>query len=359
MTRTSATPAPGAGHLPSPETDSLLVLDAMTGSRSGTMRLLRSDPSIGAPLLGRVQLAQAGAGAMSDTIPLPPGPGSSEAARRIARGGVIGLGVGGAAISGAEALREVRDHEAPGYVEDALQRFNLNRNSVADVFATRAYAWAVTQAPWHYFWHFEYDLNFSGAVNEAFAQSLMRYEREYPGTLGAAVTRNDPAAWMVIDDLLRRASPGGVPATTVVDRTSIVDDKLSAKQARYAAHITLPAQGRWRIHHLIPFAVVKDLPEDAQHAFVAAGWELDRAQNLIALPFDQATYQNWPNFSLLPRHDSSHPVYSGEVARYIAPIAARASAVTPTRLLAELTALELALRGHLLRRLRRIHPRLL
>ena len=229
------------------------------------------------------------------------------------------------------------------------------------MFAARAYAWATTQGPWHYFWHFEYDLGFSGQVNEAFGQALMRYEREYPGTLGAAVSRNDPAAWAIIDDLLRRASPASVPAGMILerDRTSSVDDALSAKPSRYAARITVPVQGRWRIHHLIPFAVVAALLPDAQRAFVTAGWQLDRAQNLIALPFDQWTYENWPNFSILPRHDSAHPMYSLEVQGYVTPIAAHATAISPMRLLAELTALETALKAHLLRRLRRIHPRLL
>ena len=189
----------------------------------------------------------------------------------------------------------------------------------------------------------------------------MRHEREYPGTLGAAVVQNNQQAWDVITGLLERSSAAvGVNQPIVVAsiRHSDVDEALSAKPSRYNAAASMPELGIWRVHHLIPFSVVARLPLAAQQAFVAAGWNIDRAENLIPLPANSATYTGPPNFSLLPIHDSGHGQYNAQVGLWIAPIAARAVQQTPAETLADLTALETQLRAYLLVRLAEVHPRL-
>lgn len=356
------------GVLPGRADDALAVLDAMTGSRTATMQLLQGNHQPGIGLFGPtdmaarpIQLAQAAGAAAPASRPIPR-PGMDPAARRALGQAGGGLALGAAAIGAEQAMREARERSDGETTEQAFETFRLDRNKLADVFAARAYSWAKFYGPWAYFWYFDYNLGWTGPVNETFAQAVMRHEREYPGTLGSAVTQSNQQAWDVITGLLERSSAAvGVDQQIIAERNrySSVDDALSAKPSRYNAAAKVPPLGIWRIHHLIPFAVVAGLPVPAQQAFVAAGWNLDRAENLIPLPANNATYTGPPNFSVLPIHAGGHGQYNIQVGLWIGPIAARAVLQSPAQTLTDLTAFENQLRAYLLVRLGQIHPRLL
>jgi hypothetical protein len=66
-------------------------------------------------------------------------------------------------------------------------------------------------------------------------------------------------------------------------------------------------------HHLLPFAIVTGLPAAVQQAMANAGWKMDSAENLIALPANLPTYDSPANTPKVPIHNSAHPRYSNDV----------------------------------------------
>jgi hypothetical protein len=85
---------------------------------------------------------------------------------------------------------------------------------------------------------------------------------------------------------------------------------------------------------------------------------MNSADNVIALPADELTYNSPPNLRLLPWHNTNHPRYSADVAAALAPIAATATTVPPATLRAQLQALDYRFKTQLVRNRRFYHPRL-
>jgi hypothetical protein len=106
------------------------------------------------------------------------------------------LGSIGLALTAAELLSAMDRSRERGSVEDALKKFNLDRESIRDVLAARAYVWGKNEAPGAYF-----RLPWTGPVNEAVAQALLANEIVHSGMLGAA-TRGDREAGASIDRLV-------------------------------------------------------------------------------------------------------------------------------------------------------------
>ncbi|MFV0625221.1 AHH domain-containing protein [Sphingomonas sp. ac-8] len=202
-----------------------------------------------------------------------------------------------------------------------MKRFSLNREDPTHLLSARAYVWGKNMAPLVFF-----SVPFSGPANENVAQAIGRFERDNPGTLGLA-TRGDRNAMRavraVVDAAL--ASGGGVFAPVAVERrASKVDPALSTYSFRARAAVNLKQGNRsWVAHHLLTFSGVAKLPLTTQQAMVAAGWKLDRPENLMALPANLAAWIAPPNFGLnLPYHSGNHPLYNARVDAALARIAA-------------------------------------
>lgn len=109
----------------------------------------------------------------------------------------------------------------------------------------------------------------------------------------------------------------------VFERSSSVDPALSAYSTRareVVAALTERLPQNWQAHHEIPFNVVAKQPIAFQEALVDAGWIMDSAENLAALPADRESYGAPPNNFALPMHNGSHPNYDAMVRDMLAPI---------------------------------------
>ena len=340
--------APGAwgGSLPGDHEQAMLVLDALSGGRTATNAFRSGTGLPGAELAGpqpeRIQLAQANTGTMSDGG--PGWGGLMGPAGRVLRGG-------NALLSASQALQEIRRAAERAQVESALSRFGLNRNSVADVYAARAYVWSKNFAGSTY-----WDVPYSGPINERVAVAIMRHERDNPGTLGL-MTNGDGRARAAIDAIVAAAVAGTSLAGPVVleRRKSIVADPELSTDSRIARGILrITGNQSWIAHHLIPFAVVANLPNSLQLAMAAAHWTMDSAENLIALPKNQATYLGPTNVPRHPWHAGSHPRYSADVAARVGPLAG----TTGNALRRALLAIELHFRQELVANIARYHQML-
>jgi hypothetical protein len=187
---------------------------------------------------------------------------------------------------------------------------------------------------------------FSGEKNERAAEGLMRLERAAPGTLGAGMQGEAGARAMVETTIA--AALGG----EALERTSSVDPALSANSTRARGLAAATAGGmltqRWQAHHLVPFDSIASLPPALQTKMAAAGWKMDSAENLIALPADPATFQGPPNNGALPMHNGSHPRYSSFVNGQLGYLRAHHQSMNPAQIRAELDRIETHMQTELL-----------
>lgn len=331
----------------------LQLLDRLSGNRMTTAAMIRGEwigGGIGAGTAGgaTVHLAQATGGTMTlpqggggQTLPLP---------RTVPGGGVR---IGPWILTVEQLLREVQASGERRQVEDAMQRFNLNRADPVDILAARAYVWTRNMAPLTFF-----TFPASGEVNERAARMMMEHERGNPGTLGLA-SRGDPSAQAAVRAIIDAAMAGqAIPTAGVFARTSQVHGNLSTTSRAAWAALGLRNPGMWQAHHLIPFAVVAAMPANVQLAIAASGWVMDSAENLIALPANWPTYVGPYNRTILPIHNTSHSIYSTHITGQCAALIAMAPRGAHPAIRAELLRIEDAGRSYLRQKLPQIHPRL-
>jgi hypothetical protein len=224
-----------------------------------------------------------------------------------------------------------------------ISRFGLNRDDASDVLAARAYVWA------HWFGPISFpNLPWSGPLHERTCEAIMRYERERPGTLGLAV-RGNLAATAAISQIVDETTAGALDENlAILERTSSVAPALSTSSSKARTILGNPNLQSWQAHHLIPFAVMASQPVPVQQKIVAAGWVMDSAENLIALPANYATFIAPPNSRLLPQHSGSHMVYDADVRAALVPVVFGSLTMTPAALRAALMAVETQMRGWLI-----------
>jgi hypothetical protein len=306
-------------QMPNDIASAYAILDGFTGSRSATTAMLNGSRWPGAELAGPdlraaarpIRIAAAGALAVTDvgSITLPSI--GDVAVERLLTGA---LRIGGVVFTAAILLNDLSAGATRTQVLAAISRFDLDPNQAADVLAARAYVTTRTYLPGVYL-----NLPWTGPVLDRTAEAIMRYERERPGTMMLA-GRGNPAAVAAISQLVAEGTAGGLDGVIVAERTSAVDPALSTNSATRRAILGLTAGQLWQAHHLIPFAVMANQPVPFQRAVVAAGWRMDSAENLIALPANFATYIAPPNNRTLPCHNSAHPVYDADVSAALVPV---------------------------------------
>jgi len=330
------------GHpLPSDYTQALLVLDALSGDRSATSAMLRGDRWIGAEFAGappeRIQFAQTNTGTMNDSGPSMGGP--------LGRGATMLRG-GNALLSAAQVMQQIEQGVERAQVEAALARFQMDRRSVADLYAARAYVWGHNWAP-RSWWSVPY----SGPINERVAQAIMRHERDNPGTLGLMV-RGHRGSVAALDAIVAAAVVGAPLAGPIVlerRRSDVAHPALSTDSDVTRAALRITGNQSWIAHHLIPFAVMESLLEPVQRAIAASGWTMDSAENLIALPRNFPTYSGFPNNARLPYHAGAHFQYS-RIVRGRLQVLSTSFSDMPGRIRPTLLALEQSLRSELVTR---------
>ena len=183
----------------------------------------------------------------------------------------------------------------------------------------------------------------------------MRYEREHPGTAGLA-TRGNAAAIAAIDTLIGETVSGVLHSPEIVYsvRPSAVDNALDANASVARSLCGNPSYQSWQAHHLIPFAVMANLPDRVQRTIVASGWKMDSVENLVALPANYASFIGPPNLQSLPQHSGSHVAYA-DVRVALVPVVAGATSMGAQALRVALSAVETLQRDRLVQR--RYHPR--
>jgi A nuclease family of the HNH/ENDO VII superfamily with conserved AHH len=316
-------------QMPADIASAYAILDGLTGSRSATMAMLDGTRWPGAELAGPdlpraaprpIRIAGAGALAMTDagSIALP---SIGDVAVERLLGGA--LRIGGAVFTAAILLNDVSAGATRAQVLAAIARFGLDPNQAADVLAARAYVTTRTYLPGVYL-----NLPWTGPVLDRTAEAIMRYERERPGTMMLA-GRGNPAAVAAISQLVAEYTAGVLDAVMIAERTSAVDPALSTSSANARAILGLAVGQLWQAHHLIPFAVMANLPVPFQQAVVTAGWRMDSAENLIALPANLATYMAPPNSATLPMHNSAHPGYDADVSAALVPVVTAGLPIIP------------------------------
>ena len=239
------------------------------------------------------------------------------------------IGAAGGIATASAIMQEIQRSAERRQVEAAIQRFRLDPNDAAQLLSARAYVWGRNIAPM-LFW----DVPYTGETNDRVAQAIGRFERDNPGTLGAA-TYGSAAAQKAIAEVVREAvaAHGGIFAPPVLEyRASAVDPALSASGTRARAAANIQRGNRsWIAHHLLTFMAVARLPGAVQQHFVAAGWKMDSAENLIALPANLATYLSLGPTPLLPYHAGAHPNYTARVDAALAAVTASPATGQPLR----------------------------
>lgn len=292
------------------------ILHDLPGDLASAMRVL--EDMFGGP--GQVRATAAGAswpGGIGAAGRAEAGAALRGAAGALPRGAI---GAAGGIATASAIMQEIQRSAERAQVEAAIQRFRLDTNDAAQLLSARAYVWGRNIAPM-LFW----DVPYTGETNERVAQAIGRFERDNPGTLGAA-TYGSAAAQRAIAEVVREAvaAHGGIFAPPVVEyRASSVNSALSTSSTAARKAVNIRKGNRsWIAHHLLTFNAVKNLPVPVQNHFVAAGWEMDSAENLIALPANLATYLAQGPTPPLPYHAGSHPNYTSRVDAALASIAA-------------------------------------
>ena len=343
-----AEPLPGAAQ------SAMAALRVVGGDPASTDALSSGKTWPGAALAGvgtqaPVQLAQAGTAALGG---FGQGAGriSSDAAPALERAPAGALRVGGAMVTASMLLQALQKLAERRQVEAAMARFQLSNRSVADLLAARAYVWGRNRAPM-LFWKVPY----SGPENERVAEGLMRFEQAQPGTLGRA-TSGDAGARTAIQGVVEQALRATAAAPDTYHRTSTVDPALSADSTVARRLLKTELSPSWQAHHLIPFAAMAGLSAGFQRAVVAAGWKMDSAENLIALPANFPTYVGPVNATVLPIHMGPHPIYQMRLQGLLISLAARAPPLSGETLRSALASVEAAMRDYLLLRIGPVHP---
>jgi len=347
------------------------ILDAATGSRQATLAMLRDTRWPGADLAAPeysaaavsvgiaqagarpIRIAQAGGGTIrlaqgpgAGTIPFPPGGAGTTitigdvTVERLAGGA---LRIGGVVFTAAILLAGIRPARERAEVLNVIARFGLDQSQAADVLAARAYVAAHSFLPISF-----PNLPYEGPVLDRTCEAIMRYERERPGTAGLA-WRGNLAAIAAISQIVDEITAGALDENpNILERTSSVAPALSTSSSKARAILGNPALQYWQAHHLIPFAVMASQPVPAQLKIVAAGWVMDSAENLIALPANYATYIAPPNLRLLPWHSGAHTMYNADVSAALVPVVFGSLTMPPPALRTALLAVENNQRGLLL-----------
>ena len=248
------------------------MIDCLTGSRAATMAMLQGDRLIGMDAPPAMMSAPAGAMILLGATAQPGAAAIPRGAVRI-RGGIW---------TAAQVAQWIEALAERSQVWAAMSRFQLDRNSAADLLAARAYVWARNMLPMNArYWN---KVPMSGFFNDWVAEEVLRYERAHPGTAMAA-TQGDAAALRAIDEIVNRiaVATGAEDSPNVLERTSAVSSALSANGTRARTLLGIAGNQRWQAHHIIPFATVARLPAAAQQAIAASGWRMDSLVNLIAL----------------------------------------------------------------------------
>ena len=319
------------GPPPGGEGTALGVLDGLAGTRSAALDLLWDRAWPGADIAGvaafrprPIRLARAQAATVDDFAPPTPGFSAPKGAV-IVEGAIV---TAAAVLAGIDAIRE------RAAVEDVIRRHGLDRSSAADLLAARAYVWTMWMAPWSH-----RDLPYSGPASARAAELILRYEQTHPGTTGLAVSGRSRAAMASIDALIREAV-AGAEIFEPLQRTSAVDKALGTTSKAARSILRLRTGQQWVAHHLIPFGVMVSMPVPVQKAIVAAGWVMDTAENLMALPGNLQAYMSQPTQPPRPYQQGPHPNYDADVAGYLAVIATAGTPMSGPALRAALLAVE-------------------
>ena len=205
------------------------ILHDLPGDLASAMRVL--EDMFGGP--GPVRATAAGAS----------WPGGIGAAGRAEAGAALrdalprrAIGAAGGIATASAIMQEIQRSAERAQVETAIQRFRLDPTDAAQLLSARAYVWGRNIAPF-LFW----DVPYTGETNERVAQAIGRFERDNPGTLGAA-TYGSAAAQKAIAQVVREAvaAHGGIFAPPVLEyRASSVNSALSTSStaARTAVNI--------------------------------------------------------------------------------------------------------------------------
>jgi hypothetical protein len=354
------------GPMPADLASAYAVLDSLTGSRSATMAMLGDTRWPGATLAApelvptamSMRMAQAGAGpiriaqAGAAAIEIAPPAGTTitigdVTVERLAGGA---LRIGGIALTAAMLLAAFDSARERAEVLGVLTRFGLDQGQAADVLAARAYVWA------HWFGPIAFpNMPWAGPVHERTCEAIMRYERERPGTAGLA-SRGNLAAIAAISQIVDEMTAGALDENpAILERRSTVDPALSTSSSKARTILGNPGLQSWQAHHLIPFAVMASQLVPFQQKVVAAGWVMDSAENLIALPANYATFIAPPNSRILPQHSGSHMVYDADVRAALVPVVFGSINMKPAELRTALGGVETEMRRRLIAR--RYHPR--
>jgi hypothetical protein len=211
----------------------------------------------------------------------------------VARLGRAGLLTFGAALLDSSVVRSAHDQ-----ISKAVVRFGLDSSRSADVIAASAYVWSryalplLTQAP------------FQGPALDAASRAVMRFALARPGAFVA--TRQDSKSFSLVID----AANAGLSDYAAESRARPpgVDPALQTKSYRArAAIISQLKTGQMQAHHLIPASVWgknADITVLAQQA----GWYQDNPSNLIALPANAKTREEFGY--TLPVHNGDHDIYN-------------------------------------------------
>ena len=127
-------------------------------------------------------------------------------------------------------------------------------------------------------------------------------------------------------ELLNQAKPELVESTRTSPTGSRALSTVSSAARAVAANPRRLEQ--WQAHHLIPFNVANnaEFVGKMQQATLA-GWKMDSAENVIALPATKQAFEGPPNNEMLPQHSRSHSQYDEVVKSLLRP--ELASANTP------------------------------
>ena len=219
--------------------------------------------------------------------------------------GVARLGRAGLLVFGAALLDGLDARSAQEQVANAVARFGLDPGRPADVTAASAYVWSryalpmLTEAP------------FRGAALDAASQAVMRFVLVNPGAF-VAMRQNSKSSQLII-----AAANGGLAdyASESRARPAGVDPKLqtTSRSARAAIADELQSKGM-DAHHLVPANVWERYKYIADLAYEAE-WRVDSPSNLIALPNNEKTWEEFGG--TLPMHRGGHIIYSASTVTQI------------------------------------------
>lgn len=140
------------------------------------------------------------------------------------------------------------------HIDAAVSRYNLDRNSAADLLAAAAYVWASVRMPLNARY---YEVPYSGPANTRVAEAVMRYQRAHPGMLLLAM-RGDEATLRALDAVVAGQYP---QEPTIHERTSTVSPALSTHSGRARSLANVLGYQRWQAHHIIPSRWSRVSPE--------------------------------------------------------------------------------------------------